>query len=99
MFLSYKQIKKINNEINKEILIGKKGITENTVKMIKKLVNKKSALKIRVLKNCPLSLEEIYSLFEKEFFVLQKRGRTFVILDRNYFKEKQSFKNKNSNHK
>ncbi|HIQ51113.1 MAG TPA: hypothetical protein EYH54_04025 [Nautiliaceae bacterium] len=94
MFLSYSKIKKINKEINKEILIGKKGITENTMKMIKELINKKKALKIRVLKNCPLSLEEIYSIFEREFIVLQKRGRTFVILDHNYLKEKQSFKNK-----
>lgn len=95
MFLSYREIKRINKEINKEILIGKKGITESTLKMIKTLIKKKKALKIRVLKNCPLDLEEIYSLFEKEFFVLQKRGRTFVILDRNYFGEKQNFKNKN----
>ena len=94
MFLSYSKIKKINKEINKEILIGKKGITENTMKMIKELINKKKALKIRVLKNCPLSLEEIYFIFEREFIVLQKRGRTFVILDHNYLKEKQSFKNK-----
>jgi len=94
VFLSYSKIKKINKEINKEILIGKKGITENTMKMIKELINKKKALKIRVLKNCPLSLEEIYSIFEREFIVLQKRGRTFVILDHNYLKEKQSFKNK-----
>ncbi len=87
MYISYKQLLKINKDLEKEIKIGKKGLTERLEKEIIKLLLIKKALKIRVLKNCPVSFEEIlrkiYKMEEKykvPFFIMHIKGKTFILV-------------------
>lgn len=94
MYISLKELLKINKELNKEILIGKKGISEKFEKELIKLLIIKKAIKIRVLKNCPIPFEEVIkkiaSLSEKHkinFIITQIRGRTFVIVLENVLKK------------
>jgi RNA-binding protein YhbY len=97
VFISYKKIRKLNKNIDKfEIRIGKKGLTLNLIKEIKDLSRKKRAIKVRVLKNSPLQVEEIIELLkrEKELLICQNRGRTFIVVNSNYLSEEQNLINK-----
>ena len=87
MYVSYKQLLKINKDLEKEIKIGKKGLTNNLEKEIVKLLLIKKALKIRVLKNCPISFEEIINKiaslsknYKINFLITNIKGKTFILV-------------------
>lgn len=87
MYISYKKLLKLNKDLEKEIKIGKKGITTSLEKEIIKLLLIKKALKIRVLKNCPISFEEIINRitnlsknYNVNFLITHIKGRTFILV-------------------
>jgi len=91
VFVSFRKIKSLNpriNESNEEVKIGKKGLTEETYKMIYQLLLKKKALKIRVLKNCPETIEDLMKkLTNGDLMAVQNRGRTFIVVMRKFLKK------------
>ena len=60
--------------------IGKDGVNDNMITDIRNYLNKHELMKISILQNCPMEIEEIADIFSDcGFEVVQTIGKTIVL--------------------
>ncbi len=84
-----KRIKKLKIELRRKsitikpkIQIGKKGITDAFIKELNRRLKSERLIKIRVLKNAPVTVDEACSELEKrinDLLIVDVRGRTITV--------------------
>ncbi len=87
-----KQLKARANTLSAKCLIGKDGLTENLFKELDLVLEKDELLKVKVQRNCPLSLNEINIEILRVLHcdLVQSIGRVLVFYRKN--KEKPQIK-------
>jgi RNA-binding protein len=75
------ELKKESKLLNPVVRIGKNGLSENIMKEIKILLKKRGLIKIKMLKNCSLGIDETIEHVKEgcNCMVVDRIGLTFSI--------------------
>ncbi len=79
----------LGNTLDPVMQIGKEGISENSVEAIILLLEARELIKVKVLKNCPLSAKEVFKevCAKTNSEPVQCIGSTFIIYKRSTKKD------------
>ena len=79
----------LGNTLDPVMQIGKEGISENSVEAIISLLEARELIKVKVLKNCPLSAKEVFEEIcaKTNSEPVQCIGSTFIIYKRSTKKD------------